>query len=355
MPYKWQLISFIVLFSIITIEGLGSIDRFYITNNQLLLNSSFKNLEHWIPGGRGSAKVSGEELVLRTNAVDQNQGIRQRLHLPAGHYRYSVEVHYTLFGEDTASKIASGSIGIIVRDSSGKRIARIGSLNLQTERNWQWQSEVVTLEDPLTLVEFHVRLHKAHGVLKARNPAISSLSETSLYKWLRAILFVVISAFSVSVTFRFFSDGCFQAWKKSGKKLGFLTLMCMVVIVMVTGAVVKSAMVKEIFFLFPNVYEGDELFEWVSNDIFHLIAFGMLGFLVGVGYRGSHLLFPFSVVVALAFFTEAIQMFTNDRTASYTDVMTDIVGLVVGMFIAIISVKIGQLITKIFDRAREAS
>ena len=58
------------------------------------------------------------------------------------------------------------------------------------------------------------------------------------------------------------------------------------------------------------------------------------------------MIFPFFFIFTLSIFTESIQTFTNNRTASYSDASIDIVGAVVGLIAGVVTT---ELISRIFN------
>lgn len=331
LPNKWQVLVIISLFSILTIEAMRATDRFHSDENQLLLNPKFQELHHWNSSGQGTTEASNSELVLKTTSTEQKQEVRQRLYLSPGHYKISADLFSTLVKKKTSYEIPPVSMGLITSDFNGNRTGRIGTINLEQQNSWLPQSKIVTIKTDTESVQFQLRLRKAHGEVRMRNPVVSKLKERTYFRWLKAILIGLLAILTAGILYGLIRGAKLTQIKNTQSVWTLYLPVFLIMPTVVLGAILPSDLVSPLLGWMAAIPSENILLEQTKSDLAHFFIFGLLGFVVGCNYQSIGTFFPFCFFCTMSLFTESIQTFTNNRTATYYDVLIDITGIVTGL------------------------
>ena len=321
-------------------------DRFYIISDQLLLNPRFEDLGYWPSTGRGSTQVVNDALILKTYSTNAKQEVRQHLNLPPGHYQIYVELYASLLEKNNSTDIPPFSVGLITRDSHGNRTGRIGALNLEKMDLWHIHSKKFTLKNNVNIVELQLRLRLAHGELKMRNPMVSSLAEHKSFRILRTFLIITLLLLAISLLSQFLSIKNLTQLKQSNLVWSLYMPIVTFTVIAILGLSLPPDIVKPMLNNVIKYSMGSELLEGTTSALAHFFIFGVIGCVFGCNYKRIGVIFPFFFIFTLSIFTESIQTFTNNRTASYSDASIDIVGAVVGLIAGVVTT---ELISRIFN------
>ncbi len=334
----------VVLVQLLTFALLQNTERFYVEQQQLLIDPQFTQLdEYWVQDGDGLIKRKGNAISI----INQSKGFHAILqtitHDAAGHYNISFDV--SLKNIDVLNPGKGGAeLFVIYRADTGEYNGRGKRLFSGVgEMSTTSYNQTIYIGNENGSFDFAARVNRASGVFTLSNPVVSSLQENLRYNniitMLAVLWFFILVGISI-VSARFFTRPL------------LLVLVIMLGIALI-GVLLPENLVKSLYgqvatflpmsvvktiggalagaFGFPQLgSSGAEI-----GKLGHFLVFLILGAIAGVNYIKLGVLFALSILASFAFFTETVQLLVVGRTSSINDFMIDMAAAILGLGIGI--------------------
>lgn len=340
---KWVLVVLAVVLAIVTIYSLRNIDRFFVEKEQLLVDPQFlSGKAHWEEQGSSKISTSGNQLVI-TNNLGASHSVFQTVAVePPAFYRFDFDAGVKDVVPTREDVWAKASAAVVFYDKNGERRGSTTIAYLEGSQAIKSYSENLLIRESAS-IEFAFRLFSAGGEFMIANPVISRLQEFPFYKNVRIAIVVAWLLFSGLLLF--------LLWRLAGAwNLLALIALCGAALV---GVMMPEAMMSavnqkiagllpQIFFtesrrLLGFIYEGNKFISAGSevSKVGHFIVFTLLGVFAGLRWKKVGIFFALACIAVFAFVTEALQMLVNGRMTSVGDLITDIVGGIIGLAIGV--------------------
>jgi len=338
---KWAIVFAVVVLSYLTVSANQFIERFGIEKQQLLENSDFsEGVAPWQIKGSENVTLGEGRLMIASN-LGRNHQVFQTVQLDEpGWYQVSFWAEATKVVPNSSEKWALASVVIIHRDADGNRSARKTIAQLKGTVPEKYYSENIKLNESVSGIDFTARVLQASGTIVVREPVISILTELNKYKAARlmasvswVILFIVLVYLAFTVL---------QIWQ--------MLLFASLTIGVLLGTVEWPKFLQYIYGSGRSFEPGAAV-----SKFGHLIAFTGLGIFAGAFWRPGGFLFCFSVVIAFALATEALQTFVYGRTANMGDFIVDFIGCSLGFLLGVIVVECLNGLRRIDGRVSKVS
>ncbi len=329
----------VAVFAVSMIELMSRIDRFQIASSQLINNQGFlQGLESWNTSGE-QVELQGMQAVFRGTLNGRNGEIRQRLELPAGYYRISAEVRAAA---TSSSMNAAPRLRLELASPHQSGASNSGvDVRLSRTAGWRPVSELVHLSSPDA--DFRA-IFSGGGEFRLRNPRVVQLAELGAYRIAKGLFLtlLMLAVIGAAVSFWHHRHSWQQKFSDQRKRRNMLLIIIPVVLAVLAALVPGRYSLPLTSAMHAGLPDG--LLQLVSNlpgnplshpsDVGHLLAFAVIGVLIGWRYQGRAVVPPLAMACALALMIEALQTLTRDRTASYADVGVDASGLLAGLLVA---------------------
>ncbi|OED36839.1 hypothetical protein AB833_25875 [Chromatiales bacterium (ex Bugula neritina AB1)] len=342
---KWSALIALIVLSAVTGLLLTQVEQFYVEKEQLLKDPSFV-AGGWSERGSNSVIFEGDSAVIE-NAHD---GVSHSLYqtVPIGEVGY-----YRLSFEAATKDVSRGpkdwhraNITAIHRDIDSNKINHQAVLQLDGNTPLRPYSEILLLGAATKSLDVSFRLLNASGRFIIRDPVLSKLAIFPAYTYTKYALMAVWVLTAV----------CLMVLAVRTLSRGLLISVSALVGVTMVGVLLPEFMMdrlsSEMAALLPDnvrdmsraffakIYGVGELAGGASDmsKLGHIVAFLLIGFVLGVYYRAVGIIYGLVVIVAFALMTESLQLFINGRGSSWIDAAIDSVagaaGLLPGVLLA---------------------
>lgn len=340
---KWGLLSGLLITTLITLYLLSELDRFYVVDQQVLLDPQFlQEGLHWHQ--KNSSLISYEGLTVHIdNSEEVSDEIKQQLSVDSPVYvRFSLEAGGTEI-EPSDKYWAGGSATVFLYRNDGTVIRHNKILTLKQSSPMQQYSGVFFLDKSVASVSVALRLLRAKGRFSVRNPELAILAEFPSYKKTRIALMSYWWGVGLALLFFLFR---FLSVKRFLLSFGLVTIA--IIGVLVPGKLI-SDLNNRIFDLLPPIAaNGIEKLQFVVVSVHessnpsasiskfgHILVFTSIGMFIGQMFRKLGVAYGVLLIATFAGITETLQLFVPGRSTSLRDVYIDFCGGVIGLLIGV--------------------
>ena len=338
---KWLVLFIVALIVVLTNVALSSIKRFEVIDFQLLTDPSFSEWrKHWQLIGNSEVRVSPSQVDL-VNAFEDSGQLFQRIEIDApGFVRLTIEAG----GESISlghQSWAGGAVAFVYYDANGKPLKRNAFIRVCTDSTMKKYKYIEHIDKLVAMIGVSIRLLRASGTFSIRDPVLTHLKETTVYK----IAKVIIAVGWILV-------GCY------GVYLGFVSLgFTRVVFFSGLGAVVLIFVLAPPEFIASTKQNLSVFLMQISNSVTenmsggafqsligdldlsgvgHFVAFFVLGMILGCFFGLQNAAYGFCCLFVFAFATEVLQTYVDGRSTSLEDVYIDVFGALTGVLAGLV-------------------
>ena len=339
---NWALLVLALLLSLSTMVSLKGCSRFYVEDEQLLQDSSFRLGNNNWQGIDSSTKIDVENQLTIVNHAGASKKVFQNIAIDkAGFYRFDFEAGVQEVFATGEEEWKSGNVAIIYYNHDGERV---GSRMLATLRGSQPPmdfSEIILLRDVLGSVDVAFRLYNSGGEFTVINPKMSKLQEYPSYLIVKYVLSVLWLSLFVSVAIVMF------------RVMSVLQLLIVAgfAVLAIAGATMPEPIIsninQKIETYFPQEFlvGAQKMLNTVyggalnnpgdhASKVGHFLVFLGIGIFVGSSLRRVSLIFASASITVFALTTEVLQMLVDGRTARIEDLFLDCLGGLIGLVFA---------------------
>lgn len=338
---KWPILFIVALIVLLTNVTLTSLKRFEVVDFQLLVDPLFSEWrKHWRLKGNTEVRVSPSQVDLVNTFGDSGQLVQQIEIDTPGFVRLTIEAG----GESISvghQSWAGGAVAFVYYDANGKSLKQSAFIRVLADSSIKKYEYIEYINKPVAMIEVSIRLLRASGTFSIRNPVLTRLKETSIYR----IAKVVIAAGWILI-------GCYLVY------LGFVLLgFTQVVFFSGLGAVVLIFVLAPPEFIASTKQNLSVFLMQISNSVTenmsggafqsligdldlsgvgHFVAFFVLGMILGCFFGLQNAAYGFCCLFVFAFATEVLQTYVDGRSTSLEDVYIDVFGALTGVLAGLV-------------------
>ncbi len=318
--------------------------RYQATSKELIINQHFSDgLVGWQAKGRKSMQsLEGNTFTMRIEQPHRTQLLIQSFfELPAGTYQVRADIQLTdvIQGKDNWH-----NAGIIVAtyNADGGRSQSYDITTTSGTIPWQSIEQVIELGSASPRLDIVVRMLKSPGALKVRNISFTRVAQAPYHDLLRLVFTVLWALFGIATLLTL---------EKLNPTFWAKTILLVVGVIALLGilapkhiitninnqvaALLPSSISTGLNHLFRNLLQLPLLDQPAQFSKFgHFLIFTLLAIIIKVGFRSAHWLRTLFVLVYIILASETVQMLTNARSATTTDLLIDGAGVLVGLLVA---------------------
>jgi len=338
---KWVGLVIVTILTLLTYIPLIVIDRFHVVDKQLLDTASGidSNKRSWQESGSGVFLYKDGELLLQNDTKGNHKVFQIVATEPSTYLRLEFEGSSDLL-ETSGTEYWFGASGAIKSIDKKGHITKVSYVTLlHAPSPTKSYSYVELIDDNTESVAVNFQLQEASGIFQIKNPILSTLEESVVYRAIRYLLtgFWVCAGLSL-LAFLFFTVPISQ----SVVTMLLLLLLFIGTLVSETlvsnasnylSALIPSGILPKIHIVLGQVFGFDRQISVVSK-LGHFFIFFFIGLYFGVYGRKFGLIFCALSIFLLALITEVLQMLVNDRTSSIRDIYIDNFGGILGLLLS---------------------
>lgn len=326
LVYRWSILFFLAAASLLTVNGLSGIQRFYMADKQLITDSSYlQGRKYWADQGNGSVTYTGVYAALQSG-VGKRHTLTQSVPIRDVDYlRFAFDAQTRGFQYKDTNKVISK---LVFKNVHG---ADIGERQLRVPiGRGQSTISLPTIAAPSGAVSVDVSfsISGTLGTLLISNPVLSEIDELALY---RNIKLAVMTLWVITLTlvgvlvFRHME-------RKQRVSLGVMSML--VVAAMLLPDALLYSVNQFLVSLFSFGVGGGPASMLVVTNIEHFVLFFIIGVFAAVVFPNLGVAYTLVSLGTFAYFTEALQLLVIGRTSSSQDLMIDIAGAFCGVCVA---------------------
>ena len=187
---KWLGLLTVSFLTLSTYLALIAIDRFHVNEEQLLsaTNDLVPNNEVWTESGSGIFRYNDGDLVLRNNTNGNHKVFQIVAVAPSTYLRLEFEASSDLL-DTSGAEYWYGASGVIKAINRQGQITKVSYVaKLYTPGSPKFYSHVELTDENTESVAVYFQLLEASGDFRVKNPVLSSLEESTLYRIIRYLI-----------------------------------------------------------------------------------------------------------------------------------------------------------------------
>jgi len=352
---KWAILTCLVFLAAAAIIGTRNIDRFYISSEQLLNNTMFlEDAKHWKVRGTGGVNYSLGTIEI-TNTKIENTIVSQRVQLESKGF-------HRLTFEGTTKSVSQGAafadlatVAVIHRDQNGKFLGNKAAMRLHGTHSKQFFTLDMYLPEKVQSVDISARLLRSVGTLYVSNLSFSKTEEFESYKTFHWSIIIATALATMLLLAILAKTLDIRSWVFIITSIAVIGL----------GTQMPGNYVSETSRLLANsmppffwkitqqllsLFYGDGQFSNNSTAVSklgHIATFFFLGLVAALIRVRCGLFFTVTLLLYIAFATEAFQSLSLSRSSSLNDFYINTTCGLAGLSIGILFLLMGYAVNNL--------